>query len=94
MDYGLMKEHSRKFSIVDIKEHRVEFVRRAGIRARETNNIVERLHGTLKDRLKVMRGLKSEETAEIILSGWFVFYNFIRPHESLKGKTPAEAVGT
>jgi len=22
-----------------------------------------------------------------------VFYNFIRPHESLKGKTPAEAVG-
>ena len=48
---------------------------------------------TLKDRLKVMRGLKSEETAEIILSGWFIFYNFIRPHESLKGKTPAEAVG-
>ena len=39
-----------------------------------------------------MRGLKSEETAEIILSGWFVFYNFTRPHEGLKGKTPAEAV--
>lgn len=75
------------------KEHRVEFVRRAGIRARETNNIVERLHGTLKDRLKVMRGLKSEETAEIILSGWFVFYNFIRPHESLEGKTPEEVIG-
>jgi transposase-like protein len=40
------------------KEHRVEFVKRAGIRARETNNVVERLHGTLKDRLKPLRGLK------------------------------------
>ncbi len=40
-----------------------------------------------------MRSLKNKETAKIILSGWFVFYNFIRPHESLKGKTPAEAVG-
>ena len=75
------------------KEHRVEFVRRAGIRARETNNIVERLHGTLIGRLIVVKGLKSEETAEIILSGWFVFYNFIRSHESLKGKTLAKAVG-
>jgi len=31
------------------KEHRVEFVRRAGIKARETNNIVGRLHETLKE---------------------------------------------
>ena len=29
---------------------------------RETNNVVERLHGTLKDRIKPLRGLKSEET--------------------------------
>lgn len=75
------------------REHKVEFVRRAGIRARETNNVVERLHGTLKDRLKPLRGLKSEETAKIWLDGWFVYYNFLRPHLSLKGKTPAEACG-
>ena len=75
------------------KEHKVEFVRKAGIRARETNNVVERLHGTLKDRLKPLRGLKSEETAKIWLDGWFVYYNFLRPHLSLKGKTPAEACG-
>lgn len=75
------------------KEHRVEFVRRAGIKARETNNVIERLHGTLKDRLKPLRGLKSEETAKVWLDGWFVYYNFLRPHLSLKGKTPAEACG-
>jgi transposase-like protein len=32
---------------------------RVGINARETNNIVERLHGTLKDRTRSMRDLKS-----------------------------------
>jgi len=42
----------------------------AGIRARETNN-VERLHGTLKDRLKPLRGLKSKETAKS-MARWLV----------------------
>jgi len=37
--------------------------------------------------------LKSEETAKVWLDGWFVYYNFLRPHLSLKGKTPAEACG-
>ena len=57
MVYGLMKKVSRKFFTAGYKEHRVEFVRRAGIKARETNNVIERLHGTLKDRLKPLRGV-------------------------------------
>ena len=43
--------------------------------------------------MKPLRGLKSEETAKIWLDGWFVYYNFLRPHLSLKGKTPAEDCG-
>ena len=54
-------------------------------------NLIERFHGTLKDRLKVMRGLKSPETAHFLIKGWLVFYNYFRPHEGLDGKTPAEA---
>jgi putative transposase len=53
-------------------------------------NLIERFHGTLKDRLKVMRGLKSPETADFLIKGWLVFYNYIRPHESLDDRTPAE----
>jgi putative transposase len=56
-------------------------------------NLIERFHGSLKDRLKVMRGMKSIETARLLLDGWLVFYNFLRPHESLKGQTPAEKAG-
>jgi len=62
------------------------------------NNIIERLQGTIKGRTKVMRGLKSYETAKLVMEGFGVHYNFIRPHESLETKTdkyvtPAEKAG-
>lgn len=73
------------------KDTRPELVQRVGIRARETNNIVERLHGTLKDRTKSMRGLKAYDSTKLLLEGWSVHYNCVRPHQSLGGKTPAQA---
>jgi transposase-like protein len=73
------------------KDTRPELVQRVGIRARETNNIVERLHGTLKDRTKPMRGLKAFESTKQILEGYTVHYNYVRPHQGLGGKTPAQA---
>jgi transposase-like protein len=54
---------------------------------------IERFHGTLKQRTKVMRGLKNFETALDFTEGWLVHYNYLRPHESLKEKTPAEIAG-
>ena len=56
----------------------------------DSTNLIERFHGTLKDRTKVMRGMKTPESARLILDGWLIYYNFFRPHESLKDKTPAE----
>jgi putative transposase len=55
------------------------------------NNLIERLHGTIKERTKVMRGLRTAETAKRFLDGWAVYYNYMKPHESLDSKTPAEA---
>lgn len=54
---------------------------------------IERFHGTLKARTKVMRGLKNIESASEFTDGWLVHYNFFRPHESLNDKTPAEVAG-
>jgi transposase-like protein len=75
------------------KDTRPELIRKIGIRAINNNNPVERLHGTLKDRIKPMRGLKEEETVKTLLEGWVVHYNYVRKHQSLKGKTPAQASG-
>lgn len=58
-----------------------------------STNLIERFHGTLKARTKVMRGLKRRESAELFAAGWLIHYNFMRPHEGLNGKTPAEAAG-
>ena len=58
-----------------------------------STSLIERWHGTLKDRTKVMRGMKTLPSARVLLDGWLVYYNFFRPHEGLGGKTPAEASG-
>jgi len=38
-----------------------------------------------------MRGLKNLDTP--IISGYQIYHNYLRPHEALNGKTPAEACG-
>lgn len=75
------------------KEGRPELIRRVGIRNVHNQNAVERLHSTLKDRLKPARGLKGEEKVRVLLEGWVVHYNYVRKHQTLKGKTPAQASG-
>jgi putative transposase len=67
-------------------------IRKIGFdRTVHNNNKMERFNGEIRDREKTMRGLKTTETA--ILKGYQLFHNFIRPHEALDGKTPAEACG-
>ncbi len=55
------------------------------------NNKMERMNGEVRDREKVMRGLKVEDTP--ILKGYQIFHNYIRPHQGLGGRTPADASG-
>jgi len=57
----------------------------------KNNNKMERLNGEIRDREKVMRGLKTKDTP--ILKGMQLYHNYIRPHEALGGRTPAEACG-
>lgn len=68
-------------------------IKLVGFRDKVNNNTIERLHGSIRERTKVMRGFHKFDSARKILGGWSVYYNFIRPHESLDGLTPAEASG-
>lgn len=52
---------------------------------------MERMNGEIRDREKTMRGLKIEDTP--ILRGYQIFHNFVRPHEVLRGQTPADLCG-
>lgn len=61
---------------------------------KHNNNPIERENGNIKDRIKVMRGgFGSFEGAEAFLNLRHIIHNFVNPHQSLKGKTPAEVAG-
>ncbi len=60
---------------------------------RQNNQNIERLNGTVRDRVKPMRGFDNVETAEIMTSAFRNYYNFIKPHNSIGGSTPAEMAG-
>ena len=57
------------------------------------NNQMESFNGnTVRQREKVTRGLKREDSATI--TGLMLYYNNVRPHQGLPGKTtPGEAAG-
>ncbi|MGA8858248.1 MAG: hypothetical protein WB643_13920 [Candidatus Bathyarchaeia archaeon] len=55
------------------------------------NNKMERMNGEIRDRERVMRTLERPDTP--ILTGMQIYHNYIKPHDGLNGKTPAEAAG-
>jgi transposase-like protein len=71
--------------------HETQHIRHIAFRNDRNNNKMERMNGEIRDREKTMRGLKRKRTP--ILSGYQLFHNYIRPHQALNGKTPAEACG-
>jgi len=62
------------------------------IRAPESNNLLERLNGTEKDRTKTMRAYDNDRGAAALSEGWRVHYDMVRDHIAL-GTTPAVAAG-
>lgn len=55
------------------------------------NRWAERLNNTVRERTKVQRGWKKDDTP--LKEGQRLYYNFIREHQSLQGLTPAEMAG-
>ncbi|MFH1199971.1 MAG: DDE-type integrase/transposase/recombinase [Candidatus Micrarchaeota archaeon] len=55
------------------------------------NNAIERYNGDIEDRTKTMRDFGSHQGAGGFLDMKQVIHNFVNPHMSLKGRTPAEA---
>ena len=55
------------------------------------NHPIERLHNTIRERTKTMRGFHGcIESAYAIMKGLEINYNFNRKHMALRNKTPAE----
>ncbi|SQC85632.1 ISCpe7, transposase [Clostridium perfringens] len=57
------------------------------------NNLIESFKKHLKHGIKTKKGFNSFEKANNLIYMFIFHYNFIRPHGSLNGSTPAEVAG-
>jgi len=93
----LITDGARNFGVACRKEYgswqlpRTVHIRHVHLKGDMNNNKMERLNGEIRDREKIIRGLKKENTP--IIRGYQIFHNYIRPHMGLDGRTPAEACG-
>jgi hypothetical protein len=53
-----------------------------GFTARSNNNKVEWLHNTVRERVKVMRGLHGDNSAAVFNEGFKAYYNYITPNQA------------
>jgi transposase-like protein len=75
------------------KEDRVEHLTSHGFKSPTNINLIERFHGAVKQRYKVMRDLKEPYSASVVLDGFVTHYNFFLEHSYLDYATPAIASG-
>jgi putative transposase len=61
-------------------------IRHIRLQGDHNNNKMEWFNGEVRDREKVMRGLKKKDTP--ILTGYQIFHNYLIPHMGLNGQTP------
>jgi transposase-like protein len=61
---------------------RTRHIRHIRLQGDHNNNKMERFNGEVRDREKVMRGLKKTDTP--ILADYQIYHNYLRPHEAIK----------
>jgi len=81
---------SYKVAMRNLFENSVEHIYKARLTDPKNNNLVERLHQTIKGRIKACRRINSDESASQLLEGFRLYYNFLRPHSTLRGEPPAK----
>ena len=80
---GIRKEFENKTAHIKTKSLKDGFV----------NRPIEQYHNEIRERLKARRGLGNDESAQIFSELLKINHNFVKSHEGLDGKTPAQSAG-
>ncbi len=75
------KSNTRKYGVI---HNKVTQLKNEGF-----NHKIERLHNNIRQRTKIFRGFKNLQSANAIMKGYEVFYNYIMIHQAI-GKCPYE----
>ncbi|MEK6891468.1 MAG: hypothetical protein AABX03_05015 [Nanoarchaeota archaeon] len=74
-----------------LRKYKVEHKVKTQSKNEGFNIWVERLHNSIRQRTQNFRGFHgSVSSAHNLMKGYEIYYNFIRKHEALKGKTPSD----
>jgi transposase-like protein len=90
---GLQSYHDayQKELWVKNRQQRPIHIRHIHLKGDMNNNKMERLNGEFRDREKIVRGIKVKDS--VLIHGYQMYHNYLRPHMGLNGKTPAEVCG-
>lgn len=86
--YSAYKVPAKSVLGSDVKHIRVE-----SFKDDISNNLIESYHHQFKAWYKTKQGFHSFDSANNLISMFVFFYNFVRPHSSLNGLTPAQVAG-
>ena len=73
--------------------HNVKHIRVKSFKDDISNNLIESFHHQFKAWYKTKQGFNSFASANNMISMFVFFFNFVRPHSSLNGLTPAQVAG-
>ena len=72
-------------------ENRTAHVRTKSLKDGFVNRPIERYHNEIRENTKTRRGLGNDDSAQDFVELLKINHNFVKPHQGLKGKTPAQA---
>ena len=73
------------------RQQRTLHIKHIRLQGDMNNNKMERMNGEFRDREKVVRGIKVKDS--VLIGGYQMYHNYLRPHMGLNGQTPAEKCG-
>jgi putative transposase len=76
---------------LDSAAPRTQHVRHIHLTGDHNNNKMERLNGEIRDREKIVRGIKKTDSA--LVQGYQLYHNYFREHQGIGNMTPAELTG-
>ena len=72
-------------------ENKTAHIKTKSLKEGFVNRPIERYHNEIRENLKARRGLGNDESAQTFSELLKINHNFVKPHQGLNGKTPAQA---
>lgn len=78
-------------AIRDEFESKTAHIKTKSLKDGFVNRPIERYHNEIREKLKSRRGLGNDDSAQDFVELLKINHNFVKPHQGLDGKTPAQA---